>query len=105
MLACDAKGRVLCDQDADFRPAFTSAPDAFPGAAPRPVAPELKMRSFDIPQTAATHLRLQLDTNQCQGGPQFQGEQDADPANATDCTTAYAGAQTIAVTEVQVLRR
>ena len=105
VLACDAKGRVLCTQDADFRPVFTSAPDAFPGAAPRPVAPELKMRTFDIPQTAATHLRFALDTNQCQGGPQFQGEQDEDPNNATDCTTAYAGAQTIAVSEVQVLRK
>lgn len=103
--ACDAKGRVLCDQDADFREVFTSAADAFPGDAPRPVAPELKMRSFDIPQTAATHLRVELVTNQCQGGPKFQGEQDNDPGNATDCTTAYAGAQKVAVTEVQVLRR
>lgn len=103
--ACDAKGRVLCDQDADYRAVFTSAPDAFPGTAPRPVAPELKMRTFEIPQTAATHLRFELVTNQCQGGPAFQGEQDADPANATDCTTAYAGGQKVAVSEVQVLRR
>ncbi|WP_353952277.1 M36 family metallopeptidase [Knoellia sp. S7-12] len=105
VFACDAKGRVLCNQDADFRPVFTSAPDAFPGAAPRPVAPELKMRSFDIPQTSATHLRIGLATNQCQGGPAFQGEQDNDPGNATDCTTAYSGAQMVAVTEVQVLQR
>ena len=103
--ACDAKGTVVCDRDADFTEVFTSAADAFPGDAPRPVAPELKMRSFDIPQTAATHLRVELVTNQCQGGPKFQGEQDNDPGNATDCTTAYAGAQKVAVTEVQVLRR
>ncbi|KGN37241.1 peptidase M36 [Knoellia subterranea KCTC 19937] len=103
--ACDAKGRVLCDQDADFRPVFTSAPDAFPGAAPRPVAPELKMRSFDIPQTAATHLRIGLDKNQCTGGPEFSGELDNDPNNPTDCTTGYAGAQLIAVSEFQVLRK
>lgn len=103
--ACDAKGRVLCNQDADFRPVFTSAPDAFPGDAPRPVAPELKMRTFSIPQTAATHLRIGLDKNQCQGGPAFAGEQDNDPNNATDCTTAYSGAQMIAVSEVQVLTR
>ena len=103
VLACDAKGKVLCTQDADFRPVFTSAPDAFPGAAPRPVAPELKMRTFDIPKTPATHLRISLDTNQCQGGPAFAGEQDNDPDNATDCTTAYPGAQMIAVSEVQVL--
>ncbi|MFC7490229.1 MULTISPECIES: M36 family metallopeptidase [unclassified Knoellia] len=105
VFACDARGRVLCNQDADFRPVFTSTPDAFPGAAPRPVAPELKMRSFAIPQTAATHLRIGLATNQCQGGPEFAGEQDNDPANATDCTSAYAGAQLIAVSEVQVLQR
>ncbi|PRY56107.1 peptidase YpeB-like protein [Knoellia remsis] len=102
---CDAKGRVLCTEDADFREAFTSAPDALPGAAPRPVAPELKMRTFDIPQTAATHVRFEIVTNQCQGGPEFAGEQDNDPNNATDCATAYAGANTVAVSEVQVLRR
>ena len=62
--------------------------DAFPGDAPRPVAPVLILRSFDIPQTRATHLRLVVKTNQCTGGPQFQGEQDADPFNATDCDTA-----------------
>jgi len=105
VFACDARGRVLCNQDSDFRAVFTSAPDAFPGDAPRPVAPELKMRSFTIPQTAATHLRIGLDANQCQGGPAFQGEQDNDPGNATDCTTAYSGAQMVAVTEVQVLQR
>jgi hypothetical protein len=102
---CDAKGRVLCNQDADFRDAFTSAPDAFPGEAPRPVAPELKMRTFEIPQTAATHVRFEIVTNQCQGGPAFAGEQDNDPGNATDCATAYSGANTVAVSEVQVMRR
>lgn len=105
VLACDAKNRVRCDQDADYREVFTSAKDAFPGTAPRPVAPELLMRSFDIPQTAATHLRFVMVTNQCLGGPAYAGEQDDDPQNATDCTTAYAGAQKMAVSEVQVLRR
>lgn len=102
---CDAKGAVLCNQDADFRVAFTSAPDAFPGDAPRPVAPELKMRSFEIPQTAATHVRFEIVTNQCQGGPAFAGEQDNDPSNPTDCATGYSGANTVAASEVQVMRR
>jgi hypothetical protein len=30
-------------------------------------------------------------TNQCTGQPTFQGEQDADPANATDCRTGSPG--------------
>ena len=73
-----------------------------PGDAPRPVAPELKMRSFDIPQTAATHLRVELVTNQCQGGPKFQGEQDNDPVNPTDCATASEAGTELRAAELQV---
>ena len=36
----------------------------------------------------------------CQGG-----EQDDDPANATDCASAYSGSSVIATTEFQVMRR
>ncbi|EKA60954.1 peptidase M36 fungalysin [Janibacter hoylei PVAS-1] len=105
VLTCDAKGKVTCEEDADYRVTYTSPKDAFPGDVPRPVAPELKMRSFDIPQTSATHVRLEVVANQCQGGEQFAGEQDGDPDNDTDCTTAYAGSSVIATTEFQVMRR
>ncbi|WP_240917558.1 hypothetical protein [Phycicoccus sp. HDW14] len=103
--ACDARGRVDCSRDADFRAVYTSPADAFPAGVPRPTAPALKMRSFDIPQTAATHLRLEVVANQCQGGPLYAAEQDADPANVTDCVTGYSGAQKVGITEVQVFRR
>ena len=43
------------------------------------------LRSFDIPDTQATHLRLVVKTSQCTGGPLFQGDQDADPAVNADC--------------------
>jgi hypothetical protein len=66
---------------------YTSAADAFPGDTPRPVAPELIIRSFDIPTTPATDLRLVVKSNQCSGGPAYQGEQDADPTFMTDCDT------------------
>lgn len=105
VLACDAKGRVDCSQDADFRPVFTSPADAFPSGVPRPTAPTLNMRSFEIPQTAATHLRFVALTNQCQGAPEYAGEQDEDPNNATDCTANYSGAKKVGMTEVQVFRR
>lgn len=105
VLACDARNRITCEQDGDYRVVYTSPADAFPGAAPRPVAPELKMRSFDIPQTAATHLRVEFLENQCTGGEEFAGEQDQDPDNETDCATGYAGASTIAASEFQVMRR
>ncbi len=105
VLACDARGRVDCSGDADFRPVFTSPADAFPAGVPRPTAPTLNMRSFAIPQTAAAHLRFVAVTNQCQGAPEYAGEQDNDPANATDCTANYSGAQKVGITEVQVFRR
>ncbi|HIZ98542.1 MAG TPA: M36 family metallopeptidase [Candidatus Janibacter merdipullorum] len=105
VLTCDARNAVTCDEDRDYRTVYTSPEDAFPGEAPRPVAPELKMRDFDIPRTRATHVRVELLTNQCQGGPAFAGEQDEDPDNETDCATGYDGADTIALSEVQILRR
>jgi extracellular elastinolytic metalloproteinase len=83
--ACNAAAGADCSSDAGYVPAFTGPPDAFPGEPPRPVAPQLILRTFDIPDTPATHLRLVVRTSQCTGGPAFQGDQDADPANNSDC--------------------
>jgi extracellular elastinolytic metalloproteinase len=33
----------------------------------------------------ATHVQLVVLDNQCTGNPHYQGEQDNDPANVTDC--------------------
>jgi extracellular elastinolytic metalloproteinase len=90
--ACEAKGVVDCSQDGQFTRIFTSPDDAFPSGVPRPRAPELIMRSFDVPQTKATHVRLRVLTNQCTGAPAYQGDQDDDPGNSTDCDeTTLAG--------------
>ncbi len=74
-----------CSLDAGYTKAYTSNADAFPGAPPRPIAPQLILRSFDIPDVTATHLRLVARTSQCTGTPGFQGEQDVDPRVTTDC--------------------
>jgi extracellular elastinolytic metalloproteinase len=58
VLPCEAGGAVDCFDAADFHAVYTSPADAFPSIAPRPRAPELIIRSFDIPRTRATHLRL-----------------------------------------------
>ncbi|MFG1673636.1 M36 family metallopeptidase [Micromonospora sp. NPDC049282] len=105
VLACTAKGAVTCADAADFRPVWTSRPDAFPAVAPRPRAPELILRSFDIPRTTATHLRVEVLTNQCTGGPDYAGEQDADPRAATDCATASPQAQNVRIAEFQAFAR
>ncbi len=80
---------------------FTSAADAFPSVAPRPRAPELIITSFNVPQTKATHLRIEVVTNQCTGAPDYAGEQDADPRANTDCTTASAQANNVRIAEFQ----
>jgi hypothetical protein len=49
------------------------------------------MRTFDIPATTATHFQLRVVTNQCTGGPAYQGEQDTDPTDMTDCDTGTVG--------------
>ncbi|MCZ7437110.1 M36 family metallopeptidase [Micromonospora sp. WMMC241] len=105
VLACTARGAVTCADAADFRPVFTSRPDAFPAVAPRPRAPELVLRSFDIPRTTATHLRVEVLTNQCTGAPDYAGEQDADPRAATDCATASPQAQNVRIAEFQAFAR
>jgi extracellular elastinolytic metalloproteinase len=101
VLACTATLAIDCADAAEFTPVFTSPADAFPSVAPRPRAPELIIRAFDIPDTMATHLRLEVVTNQCTGAPEYAGEQDADPRANTDCSTASAQARNVRVAEFQ----
>jgi hypothetical protein len=104
ILTCDATV-ADCTQDAGFHPVFTSAPDAFPGGAFRPVASQLNLRTFRINPTRATHVRIQVLASQCTGGPRYAGEQDADPAAATDCATASPFATQVRIAELQVYTR
>ena len=91
-----------CTQDSGYHKVFTSPADAFPGDPPRPVAPHLILRSFDISNTRATHLRFVVKTSQCTGGPLFQGEQDADPTFNSDCDSAsVASARFVRAAEFQ----
>jgi extracellular elastinolytic metalloproteinase len=86
---------------AGWRLVYRSSPDFFPGDNPRPVAPQLLLRGFDLgdgrfqgrdgeddrgrSNARATHLQFVVLANQCTGNPHYQGEQDNDPANITDC--------------------
>lgn len=100
--ACNASAaNQYCSTDAGFAPIFTSASDAFPGVKPRPVAPDLILRRFIVPTTTATHLRLVVLNNQCTGGPDFQGDQDTDPSNDSNCTTGSAMGQEVTAAELE----
>jgi extracellular elastinolytic metalloproteinase len=102
--ACNAAAGANCSTDAGYTKVFTSTGNAFPGDAPRPNGPHLILRDFSIPKAKATHLRLRVLTNQCTGGPAYQGEQDADPAATTDCDTNVSAVSTrrfVRVAEIQ----
>lgn len=88
--------------DATWTRFYTSPADAFPGVKPRPVAPTLTMRDFDVPDTEAAAVRLVTLHNQCTGGPDFAGEQDDDPLNDTDCATASDRGTIVHAAELQV---
>lgn len=59
VLACDAATGADCSDAGSFRAVYTSAGDAFPSVRPRPRVTDLALRSFAVPATRATHLRLE----------------------------------------------
>ncbi|HEX8780781.1 MAG TPA: hypothetical protein VF728_06395, partial [Nocardioides sp.] len=76
ILACDAtvNGNTCTDDEAEFDVIYRSGADAFPGVRPRPTAPDLALRAFDVNDVTATHIRLRVRDNQCTGGPAYSGE-------------------------------
>jgi extracellular elastinolytic metalloproteinase len=81
---------------------FTSKANAFPGVRPRPVSPNLTLRSFDVKDVKASALRLVVLENQCTGYAGYAGEQDNDAVNDTDCKSASDRGQFVHVAEFQV---
>jgi hypothetical protein len=77
--------------DAGWKRILKSSDDAFPGVNPRPVAPDLILRNWSVPTTTATHVRFVVRDNQCTGQPSFQGDQDNDPLNNSDCRVGDPG--------------
>ena len=73
---------------------------------PRPVAPNLTLRSFDVPdRPQAAAVRLVALENQCTGFAGYAGEQDNDPTNDTDCKTASDRGTIVHAAELQVFGR
>jgi extracellular elastinolytic metalloproteinase len=92
-------------KQAKWKRIFTSSDNAFPAVRPRPVAPNLTLRSFDVPDTRATHVRLVALENQCTGFAGYAGEQDNDPFNDTDCKAGSDRDQSVRAAELQVFGR
>ncbi len=68
---CDGR-TANCSLALGWRTIYTSPADAFPARVPRPLAPDLNLRTFDVPDTVATHVRFTALENQCTGGPGYQ---------------------------------
>jgi hypothetical protein len=100
---CNTAAGATCLEAADYTVRLVSAADAFPGKRPRPVAPDLALRSFALPdRPEATHVRLRVLANQCTGGP-YTGALENDPAVNADCITGSPGsARQVRAAELQV---
>lgn len=91
--------------DAKWKRVYKSKPNAFPSVRPRPVAPTLQLRTFKMKKAVrATHVRFVALENQCTGYKGYAGEQDNDPANATDCKTASDRGQSVRAAELELFR-
>ena len=97
-----ANADCAADATAGWKRVLKSQADAFPGDNPRPVAPVLILRSWGVPTTTATHVLFRVVDNQCTGQESFQGEQDNDPENPTDCRDTTVDEQ-VRAAELQVL--
>ena len=103
--ACTAS---CASPDATWTSFYTSPADAFPSGLPRPVAPTLTMREFDVPDTQAAAVRLVTLENQCTGQEAYAGDQTASAASglptaiATDCKTGSDRGTIVHASELQV---
>ncbi|HEX6875548.1 MAG TPA: M36 family metallopeptidase, partial [Nocardioidaceae bacterium] len=103
--AIDVCTRDCTAKDARWTRIYTSRPNAFPAVRPRPVAPNLTLRRFDVPDTRATHVRFVALENQCTGFSGYAGEQDNDPTNDTDCKTGSDRGLSVRAAELEVFGR
>ena len=72
--------------DAGWKKIVTGQADSFPGANPRPGTQDESLRYFDAKGAPeATHVKFVVTNNQCTGQPSFQGDQDLDPNNNSEC--------------------
>jgi hypothetical protein len=101
---CNAALGPCTDPVAHFTTvAFTSADDAFPGDVPRPLQPNLNLRSFTLTTpTLATHVQLRALTNQCTGQAKYLGDQDDDPNNDSDCISGSTSDDVVRMAELEV---
>lgn len=88
---------------AKWKRVYVSKANAFPAIGPRPVAPNLTLRSFKLRKAVkALAVRLVTLENQCTGAPAYAGEQDNDPTAVSDCKAGSDRGTIVHAAELQV---
>ena len=101
---CTAAGRVKCTRTRQFAP-LGGQLTPFAAGEPRPVPADLNLRTIDVPNRKATHLRLVVLENQCTGASAYAFE-DADPGNVSACEAGAPDvAGTVRAAELEVFSR
>ncbi len=103
-LAGNAAANPTCDGsiDAGWKLIVHSPDNAFPSVNPRPVTPDETLRFFNAKGAGpATHVKFVVNANQCTGQPSYNGDQDNDPNNNSDCS-ATLRAHEVHATELEV---
>lgn len=78
ILTCNAASGVDCEEEDSYELIYSTEPNEeyFPSGRPRPTSEDLRIRTFDVPDTDATHVRLRVLHNHCTGNPLFSGEEN-----------------------------
>jgi hypothetical protein len=88
-----------------FKTIYRSPSNFFPSARPRPVAPDLINREVRFAQpVTADAIRLVIRSSACTGNKDFSTEEEADPAQASSCTSVAGYSSQVTVTELEVFK-
>lgn len=108
ILTCNAAASLLpvpCTTPVDFTQVYpipgSPAAVEFDAGTPRPLAPDLIVKEFDVKDSMATHVRLVALDNQCTGQAAYHIA-DADPLNDPNCLNS-AQVMNLRAAELQVL--
>ena len=94
---------ATCALPTNYTKIYTSPANAFPGVRPRPTAPDLILRTFDVPDTNATHVQLRVVDQPVHGDrnrlPRRPGRRSA---QRPDCVTGSDADLDVKAAELQV---
>ena len=86
-----------------FKTIYPSPSNFFPSERPRPVAPDLINREIRFPSAiTADAVKLVIRSSACTGTPEFNQEEEADPAQDSACTSLAGYSTQVTVTELEV---